>query len=382
MRGRKPIQHRLPPLAKVFPGFRGLREDENKQQRIRELLLAGTRPLRRSQARPYYSMREVARFFGVAVPTAAKAYAALQHDGLLRRVRGSHTVLAARSARPQVPVRGVVALPVYLPNFIYFADVRRFYIRLEDHLRQQEFLADFIFFEQAEDWRPTFLPRLLQHHPDCVIWLIPLPLHRSILNTIRDSGIPVVVIADTPTFSPALYRLNWEHGLERALQAWQAAGIRRLEVPRALPAHTSATHVLEPVAARLQLPLVTAPIDWHQPLASFWAGLGRSPETGVVLDDDLAAHYLYSTDAREFVGLLRRGRVLAMRPLDLPLSLCDGARVDLLAMQWDKLAGQIARDFATGQHLRRSEPVAIKASWQPQVPIASFQHDPSRDAAV
>ena len=90
---RKPIQRSLPPLATQLPGFKGLTARDHKQHTVGEMLRQVAIRNRRRHAQPFYSMREVAKFFDVRLCTVGAVYKQLEREGLLLRRRSFMTEL-------------------------------------------------------------------------------------------------------------------------------------------------------------------------------------------------------------------------------------------------------------------------------------------------
>src|SRR6188768_3480002 len=112
---RLPVEQSMPPLAEACAQFKGFKAGEKRLDRIFELLQAVIQRCRGAEAKRFYTMREVAAFFGVAVHTVETVYHRLNAEGVLIRVRSSQTMIAARTPRPRFAVRGVVCVPIWLP---------------------------------------------------------------------------------------------------------------------------------------------------------------------------------------------------------------------------------------------------------------------------
>ncbi|MBA3847876.1 MAG: GntR family transcriptional regulator, partial [Planctomycetes bacterium] len=97
---RKEVHRDVPPLARLFVGHSGFPDAANRSALVLAALRSAALRVRRSQPRPFYAMREVAAFFAVPLPTVARAYRALEDEGLLSRLRSSMTVVRPRRVRP------------------------------------------------------------------------------------------------------------------------------------------------------------------------------------------------------------------------------------------------------------------------------------------
>src|SRR5664279_485635 len=125
---RKPIQRSFPALASQIHGFKGLTSRDHKRHALCGLLRQIAIRNRRRQSHPFYSMREVAMFFNVTLPTVGAVYKQLEREGLLLRRRSSMTELVPVAHDGRQVTRGVVAVPIYLPGFLMLRDWRSFFI--------------------------------------------------------------------------------------------------------------------------------------------------------------------------------------------------------------------------------------------------------------
>lgn len=367
--GRKPVERSLIPLPELFPGFRGFSPEENKSARLREHLWEAARKARGARATPFYSIREVAKFFDVSVPTAAESFRRLAQEGVLIQVRGSMTLVAGDRAQPRIPVRGVVAVPIWLPGFMIFPDLRVFYVHLEEQLRRHNFVADLIFYRQSEEVEPEFARRVLSHHPDFVLWLAPVVADRQTVQMIADAGVRMITLTTEPLTVPGRqYRLNWETALERGLRQWKREGIERVLIPARRKHDASATFVLDAVVKRLGIPCEHPLVsDQDATPRQFIQGLYRDRRTGVIFDRDASYTYFCSAVPEAMAALIGRARVMVMRPINiLPAFLCR-ATVDFVSPDWRDIAQRLATDLAAGKTAGGGSPVPFEARWRPHM---------------
>ncbi len=240
-------------------------------------------------------------------------------------------------------------------------------------------MADFIHYHRREDDQPEFVERVLAHQADSLFWFCPGPANRQNLLSIMDAGVRVVILNDRTMAVPGQsYLLRWEPALQRALRRWKQAGIQHLELPHSLPRPGTATHLLERVAAAVGLPVQARRPEQDQ-LADYVAQLGVQPRTGVVFDDDLWHATLCGKAPQAMAALMGRARTLVMHSLHMDPGACGAARVDLLAVDWVKMARQIAEDFGNGQVFNRAEPLTFSAVYRAGVPAAELARDFDRE---
>lgn len=227
---RKRIAHDLPPIKEAFPSFRGFAPEQSRQQAITQLLRECARALQRKEARPFYTMREVAAFFEAPLRTVAISYETLDTEGFLARIRGSQTMLAGKKISTRKPVNAVVGLPIALQSMIASPLECQLQMELEERLRARGYVADSIFFRPNEDYEPAFAERLARHSLDIVIWHSPHPLASHVLLSLRERGVRLVLLqpAESPMrVSARTHILSWQNAYRDMAAAWAAAGVTR-----------------------------------------------------------------------------------------------------------------------------------------------------------
>ena len=223
--GRKPPPRSLPTLADACAGFKGFQEDENRTERMYEILTIAIQRCRRTTPQAFYTMREAAAFFKVSLKTIAKVYRRLAREGILTLVRSSRTTIPPRSFRPRFALRGMVCMPIWMPGFLQFMDDRRFFSQLEEELSRHRFALEAIFYRQAEANQPAFVDRVLKFNPDYVLWNGPSPGDLSTLQGIGDAGVPLLTLNGLPDVFPGrIYRLSHEKAIRQGLKEWETCG--------------------------------------------------------------------------------------------------------------------------------------------------------------
>lgn len=376
---RKPISHDLPPLAQNLP--RGApATDGNGAARLRAALRALAARFRQARPRLFYTMREVAAHLGLPLQTVARAYAALEHEGLLTRIRGAHTLLRGTHQRPRRPLRGVVGMPVWLPGFVRSREWRVFFIRLEEELRRHSFIADFIFFAHDEDLRPEFRTRLRHHHLDTVVWFVPPPGALATIASLRDDGLRVVMVGSKGDVLPGTqYEIDRGPALAQALAAWQAAGVRRVMVGFSLENASRFERQQvgrERDALRRDLArrgLKWATVDFAAPADADRLRLGAERGAGLVLLRPTWYHTLWQREPALMAELLRSRRVLlTVEAGDVGGFACGDLRADIIALDYAALAVRLATDLHEERLPDPRRPAVIAARWLARVPLVAF----------
>ena len=368
---RKPVPRSLPALGMIHPRFRGIPIPCHRTATLVELLRQTIQAVRQPHAVPFYPMQQVVAFFGVSMKTVQCAYQQLQAAGLLSLQRGSQTTLLGQQPQPRHPVRGVVAIVIWLPGFRLFLDWQFFFKSLEDELSRHRLVADLILHEEVGALADPFVDQILTHDPDWIVWLNPNPYHRQLLNQFQDAGLRVVAIGDRPQ-SPLPGQkcfLSWARALRTGLEAWRRDGIRRVVIPGRRADGASLTHVAEQVLDQSGLTY-----SFHELQPSDCESIGdriqRLPlddRTGVLFDDDMSFGYEFRNAPAQLLDLLRRHRAIVGRPIDLPTHYLADIRVDALLPNWRRMAKRIAADIASEKFLTRTEPITFHAEWHPRI---------------
>ena len=366
---RKKVTRSLPSLAESVPGFRGFQPKENGSEAVAHILRKLAAEARQKQPHPFYSIREVAAHFRLTTSVVGRVYQRLAAEGLLIRKRGSMTLVPARRAQARIPVRGVVGMPIWTPGFLEFADWRLRFILLEHEFRRRNFIADLIFAEENELETPAFLDRLLGHELDIVLWTFPLPVHRQTMLGLADRGVRLVSITDRQWPFPGLqYTLHWEKSITEGLTEWKAAGISQLVVGlyEGVPEAESGLPRSAHAAFRVSYEVFHVGDE-----KGFIQRLATLPRRGVglmLIDDNLCGR-LYRESPREMIQLCRDYRVMQKPSINIPSPLVPDLRVDLIRVDWNKVAAQMAFDVAAGKDGKPCQPVPVFAEWKPRMSL-------------
>lgn len=358
----------LAPLAVHAGRFRGFGKGQVRQDQIYDALVMIARAERTEEPMRFFSMREVCAHFGVSLWTAVAVYRRMEREGLLARIRGVGTVLAANSGRtrPRVPVRGIVAVINWLPGFLHGADNRHFVMQLEKFLWERGFSSALVFYHEEEKHSPDFADRILRHHPDFAIWLTPGPADVTTMKTLGDAGVRVVAIDDqrVETRAPK-YTISYRRGLEAALRAWREKGIDRVVVP-------IEPHRTRPVFSEIDIILnelkIAATVFSMKSgsMEQYVSRLAAQP-AGVVFSFSIWHSQVCAQAPQAFVRLLAQRPVLNCWLLPIAADVLGTVRTDAVLFPWDQMARRIANDLHSGDIFRMTEDVVIHAEWKPRV---------------
>jgi hypothetical protein len=229
---RVTVHRNLPPLAKMLEHFSSFPGGKSHQQVVIEELRGVAEKLNSTVSQPFYSMREVADFFRVPLGTISRVYKRLEREGVVSRIRSSHTMLVGKEVLPREAVRGVVGLYVWLHSMVLLAYTQTLVIEFEEHLRRLGYVADIIFHSaKNEETEPDFVTRLLQHRLDAVVFHTPQAASRQNILSLRDRGVRVLVVQrkDTQFDLPALiYLQDYQTAYQKMAARWHQIGIRKV----------------------------------------------------------------------------------------------------------------------------------------------------------
>lgn len=228
---RYPNHSSLPPLEKTLPFFRGLETNRPKLDQVAELLRQVVAENRTTHNVRFYSTRDIARFFNISQNTSAMSVQRLEADGLLRRIRGSQTVMLGKKVITRSRIRAVAGLLswVFAQRFSEAqGDLTRV---LAEELWPHHIALDIIPHYDLGDNRPDLNDRLKKHALDFTIWPFPFNHHKEHLPFLQDRGIRNLVIGVNEVRSPFQPQIlvDYRTTYEQALRYWRNEhGIRRV----------------------------------------------------------------------------------------------------------------------------------------------------------
>ena len=308
------LASRLPSPAVAFARFKGFTAGLSRQGVVLDELRRVARRLQRAQPTPFYSMREVSRFFALPLRSVALNYATLEQEGLLVRLRGAHTKLTGRKASPKNPVRSVVGLPIWISSIASSPYMRTLHVDINERLRRHGFVADSIFFNSREDLRPEFADRLQAHRLDWVLWLGANFMSSPVFLALRDRGLRQIIVLpeETPLSLPLpVYLQDWKKAYQSLASSWAAAGIRRLLVPP--PVDTTVTRrVIRHFSGIMKAQKIAVEILASNGPGNFVreAALAcRRPDTAVAFLDMVSAHEICNGYPQAMADIARTNRL-------------------------------------------------------------------------
>jgi DNA-binding Lrp family transcriptional regulator len=367
----------MPSLRSLFPEFRRFDPKENQSHAVVEMLRTTVERVRQRQTVPFYSMREAAEFFGVSLRVVVRAYEKLEQEGLLTRMRGSQTLVESRKLQTRHPVRGVVGLPVELPGFIYGTDLRSFYIRLEEELRRYNQLVNFIFMRRVQAPDLDLATRILDHKPDVVFWWAPSSAVTPTTHQLRDAGVRILGIRRERDNSPfTMYVHNRERAIRQAFDSWRTEGISHFALMRPVNEGAAyetnlATSVLQTMGAEFSVLTIR-----DSELPQHVRRLVRRESVGIVLSYHEWYDALCSQHSQAMEQLFRGCRTLLVQgAVCHPFFRGKGIFTDILSLDYEEMAKQVARDLGTGRIWRENALPTFYSRWEPRFDLGKVTRE-------
>lgn len=338
---RKAIVRNLPDLKTVR-----LRDGDHKEQHVFESLRAAALHHRNRHAQPFYAVREVSRAFAIPISSVSRVYGRLEREGLVTRIRGSHTLLRGVSNQRTVTIQGIIAMPAALSCFLTLLDYRLFFLTVRRTLRTRGFVTLAIYFDESELRDGSLADRLKLYQVDTVVWYLPGAAAQNTIRQLHDMGIRVIGIADGGL--PAIlchYGIHRERALRQVLRTWRSVGrIERVTVVLC-PGRSSRAD-----QERLEELLITERFEFDtaeltdRSLDTLVSSLS-SP--GVIIMSP-AGSLLGFRKPDLLKALLQQHRVAFLDgAIAIPFAALPNARCDIVSVDWQTVAERLAQDLTS-----------------------------------
>jgi hypothetical protein len=259
----------------------------------------------------------------------------------------------------QLRVRGFVALPASLSQFLAQHDYRMFFIRTRRCLRLRGFATAMVFIDTPGE--PALPQRLKQYQVDTVVWFLPDRLARETSLQLGDFGIRVVAVGDGRTSGlRARYEIRREGALAALAKDWRARGISEATIVSAATRRSAADEErIEALFHDNQVETEFTLID--DEMAGDALDILKRPAAAGVVILGTAASLMAFRLPRQFKDLLRSRRVaLVNGPVAMPLTQVPPTLVDIVAVDWQRVASTITDDLLSQQAARFSGCVFLK----------------------
>jgi len=349
-----------------------LARTEKKGEGLLQILRRLAQSARTRESKLFYSLRQVAAHYDLPLSTVARYYQQLEVEGLISRIRGSRTILRGSAPTRQLFVSNVVALPASLSCFIGLQDYRTFLIRVRRELRRRNVVTAIAFYEDCVD-AEDLAERIQQARADLVLWYLPDAAAQITAPRLRDLGISLIGISDGGLPSiPCQYEIQRTSAVRVILRDWVASGIRRVLIARR-ESRSSADE------ERLQSMLLETSLAWRFVGVNFaWndqqlAKVVAQKDQALILLSSAATLFLMRAP-EAFNRLSRNCRVaLPDGPVSLLFTPRAEIRIDLVVVDWQRLAERVADDIASRLAFSADrEPIVFKAIARLKASLSAF----------
>lgn len=356
---RKKSSVDLPALPKA-PRFSS---GANATAQVRTIVRGFAEAHREEAPRAFYSLRTVADHFRVPLSTARQVFQSLSREGLLVQLRGSQTVLQGRSADRNLTVRGVIGVAARTSQFAWSLDYQSFALHVRRQLRRRGLISALAYYEPKAD-ADTLVERLQQTRADTVLWYLPDRLARDTAAQLGDLGIRTIAVSDGAMPSiPCRYAIEREQAIRTIMRDWQASGVKSARIAQAEGQPTFGADRASDVCEELGVETVRATIS-SDGVEQFVTACIESAAQGVVLLGAAAA-LCHMRAPQLLQRLLVRCRVaLVDGPVAAPLTERLTGPADLVLVEWQAVAKELADDLAMGAVMDGSDQVRFHAAAQ------------------
>lgn len=259
----------------------------------------------------FYSTREIARFFGVSQNTAALTVKQLEGVGLVRRVRGSQTLMLGTKVITRSKIQAVAGLLTWIFAMRFSETHGELTLQLAEELWPHHIALEIIPHYDQGDNRPDLDERLKKHALDFAIWPFPFNHHQQHLLRLQDRGVRNLIIGEKGVASPFEPHVLVDFGTayRDTLLYWREThGIERVRVIQSREFSPRArTGQFAQIATDLGFECVVEANSYTLPAELL--AREKQPVGIALLDEHSMAEFTFY-DPPTFVKLLRRHRIL------------------------------------------------------------------------
>jgi hypothetical protein len=242
---------------------------------------------------------------------------------------------------------------------------------MRDVLWRLGFATRLLFYEGHDAEQPSFAELLLGYKVDVVIWYMPNPKCNDTAASLIDHGIRLITIGDClPSRGQHCYCPSRQRAVKKGLIAWQKARIALVTVVRP----TSC----KPLAKLSMIEACLREADMRCAFANVGSGFRRNElhalsqrkdSAFIFPSSDLVVQFA-SRHPAGFQQLINHSRVmLAEGSVDFPAFDTIEGVVDLIEIDWQLAARQIARDLLSLVPSPSTAPITFEAQWRPRRPL-------------
>jgi hypothetical protein len=348
----------------AVPSLQGLSappcDEKEKAAAILRLLRQAALTSAKKKRTQFYSIREVARHFGVPATTIARIYGALKQEGVLTPIWGSKTFVESKKLDRNRRIKSILGLPASLRSFSTLANYRCFFLEMDKALWKAGFGARLIFYEDNDLDASNFIHSLTKFQLDGVVWLAR---DRNVLKYTRrlsDRGVRLITIVDDFPSKEATYFIDRRKALKKGLMMWKSKGITFVTVIKHPETELLGRHILVEEmlsAAGLRYNL----IDVGSSAESFGGRttFSRDGAATILITEGLASQ-LADTNPSLFRVIRANPMMVMDEGIDLPFGSAE-SEADHLEIDWRASSKRIVGDLISPDRLRGKAPVPLDA---------------------
>lgn len=335
---------------------------------------------RKEKPQVFYTMREAAGHFRVAMSVINRAYKTLESEGLLNSIRGSKTMMEGLRLDRQTAIKAFVGIPVSVSTFLIQQDYRMFFLRLSRELQLQGFASTLAFYQEDDAGKHQFCEELLRYRLDAVVWLRPQAGDNQTAAHLIDKGVRVIdvnnVNDETLKLTPRHYFLSREQAILEGLAAWKKEGIESILIARQSPGDSlREVFKIEHLLQKTKLKYSFANLGKGK-LKKFLKSLAEKKHTGIIFPCSRFASLISFRSPEALSGLFNAARVmLAGGPVNMPFIDVPEVTVDLVMIDWQLVAERIVEDLGSQTVSKTGESRIFEASWLPRVALNQYAQE-------
>jgi hypothetical protein len=359
-----------------LPGLPKLKVSDIREHKAETLLqtlrhIAGV--AQEQNDRIFYSMREISFEYRTPVSAVADIYRLLEREGLLRRVRGSKTLLRGRQHDRKISVRGVVGLPRMTSKYVTIQDYRLFLKHLRRELRLSGFAAQTVDTDGPE--AADFVERVRNYDVDTIIWFQPGQLAKQVKLRLQDLGLRIIGVSDgmRPTI-PCQYEVQREPAVRQILRHWRSeaalSSILVVSGSGSSPAVLGEEQLAE-IAEEEGLDVELCHAQGRS-IRNLLEMLSQKEDVGIVFLSS-AGPLVAFRSPESMTEIFEHCRVaLVEGPVNMPFAKLPDVRVDLVLLNWQLIAQKIVGDLIIDTDLSARNPVTFLAESRLRVPLSRY----------
>ena len=354
-------------------------EQEGKSDRLFKMIRGLAVASQKDMPQVFLSLRHAASRFNVPLSAMATVYRRLTEEGVLMGVRGSRTLLQGTSLGRNLRVRGLVGIPVALSRFLALMDYRECFLQTREELHTRGFATSTIYFEQPEINVGRLGERMKKQGVDTVICFLPDGTWKDTVLRLHDLGIKFIgVNIGELSYGCCRYEVRRRAAIKTILRNWRSQCLMRATIVCANKERPADSKRVEELRGMVELERINCDVVsiGHDDASAFFQSLCPGKARGLLLLAPAAA--LVGLGSHEIVAAVFQNCRVALidGPIDLPFAdKTVDAEVDLVTVDWKRVAKRIVEDLLTGAAFDDSAAIVFEAEPHLRVSLRRYWRD-------